>query len=577
MMRRYILSTAVALALPLCAFSQNINPTVQVTNDYQGKIMEVHKGELPVNVADSLLKFDWNFDYAVTDNPYRGAYDFSPYLIDTTPEAEPLKQSKLYLRAGAGYSFHPEASLVYTPLAKSKVGLSVYDNFGGFSGNMLNFEDSRGVSEVLRKGDTYKGHLYRNRLGVNGRANFGKPELLFDAGFDWLNSDSFISGSDYAAAGLKGSLNLDFAKWKAVVDAGIRKGDNVIGTSDFGDFDMDETVLDLGFSLAHQYAPGRYFEFHPSMKSVFLDYYGFDGDVTNVKLSAFYKADFKRAHLRAGALLSFVSGSIEDGMTFLGSGSGKPSRGHYLYPDFYADYLLVPQALKVYASLTGGARIDEMKDVLDERPFVRPSMTSSFFGDVVSTPYDAEMGITGRIGGGVQYKLDLGYKKVENELAESVVKSADRVCSPQMLRVGYKLLHFDAQMDFSAERYEASWGLTLQDAELTPFVKVVALPKFKAYGSYTYNWNKRIYAGVTASFMGRRTQQYPLAELSGAEEGYADKIPAYLDLGLNAEFKYNRRLSFWLHSGNLLCQSVYQQVLFARKSPWFTLGLTFAL
>ena len=576
MMKRYILSAAL-FCLPLCAFAQNINPTVQVTNDFQGKIMEVHKGELPIAVADSLLKFDWNFDYAVTDNPYRGAYDFTPYLIDTTPEAAPLKQGKLYLRAGAGYTFHPEASLVYTPLAKPKAGLSVYDDFGGFSGNMLSFECRPAIRENLIRSDAHNGNMYRNRLGVNGRVSLGKPELLFDAGMDMLRSDSFISGADYGAADIKGSLNLNFNNWTAVVDAGFRHGDNIQSTSDSGDFDMDDNVLDLGFTLAHQYAPGSWFEFHPSVKTDFFNYYGYDGEVSHIKLSAVYKADFKRSHLRAGVLLSFVMGSVEEGMTFLGSGSVKPARGNCLYPDLYADYLLVPQTLKVYASLTGGAHVDELKDVLDERPFVLPSRTSALFGDVVSTPYDAEMGIAGRVGAKLQYKVGLGYRSVKNELAESVqCFTGSYIAFPQMLRVNYNLLHFDAQMDFTAERYKAAFDLTLQKSDFDPFVEAVALPKVKASGSFTYNWNKRIYAGISASYMGRRTQQY-LMTTDTAECGIATKIPGYLDLGLNAEYRYNHRLSFWLRSGNLLCQSVYQQVLFARRSPWFTLGLTFAL
>jgi hypothetical protein len=574
MMRKYIVS-AVLFSLPLCAFSQNINPTVQVTNDYQGKIMEVHKGELPVSVADSLLKFDWNFDYAVTDNPYRGAYDFSPYLIDTTPEATPLKQSKLYLRAGAGYTFHPEASLVYTPLAKSKVGLSLYDNFSGFSGDYYKFRNAGNAA--LSKDGSESGHLYRNRFGVNGRVSLGKPELLFDAGLDHLRSDSFISGNNYGAIGLKGRLNMDFSKWNLAVDAGIRRGDNILNTANLDDFDMDETLLDVGLSIVHKYAPGRSFEFHPSMKTDFFNYYDFDGEVSNVRLAAVYKADFSRAHLRGGVLASFVMGSVDEGMTFLETGTAKPRHGNILYPDFYADYVLVPQTLKVYASLTGGPRIDDLGTVLDERPFVQPSMTSVFFSDVVSTPYDAELGVTGRIGARVQYKFDLGYRKVKNELAEVISKASDMIFYPQMLRVDYKLLHFDAQMDFTAERYEAHAALTLQDTDFDPFVKAVALPKFKASGSFTYNWNKRIYAGVSASYMGRRLQQYPQEEVPGADCGYAEKIPAYLDLGLNAEYKYNQRLSFWLRSGNLLCQPVYQQVLFAQKGLWATLGLTLTL
>ena len=573
-MKKYILS-AVLLSLPLCAFSQNINPTVQVTNDYQGKIMEVHKGELPVNVADSLLKFDWNFDYAVTDNPYRGAYDFTPYLIDTTPEAAPLKQNKLYFRAGAGYTFHPEASLVYTPLSSRKLGLSVYDNFNGFSGDWNAFSFDYGASNKLKAVGSRSGHLYRNRLGLNGRVSLGKPELLFDAGTDLLRSDSFISGNSYDAFDLKGSLNMNFSRWDLGIDAGFRRGSNILSTKYLDDFDMDESVLDLGFRIVHRYAPGRSFEFHPSLRSDFFYYYDYSGEVSNVRLAAAYKADFKRAHLRGGAMVSFVMGSVGDGMTFLGTGTVKPSHGNILYPDLYADFLLVPQTLKVYASVTGGPSVDDLGTVLDERPFVQPSRTSVFFADVVSTPYDAEFGFTGRVGARVQYKFDIGYKKVKNELSERIA-TLD-VCYPQMLRVDYTLLHFDAQMDFTAERYDAHLALTRQNQDIDPLVKAVALPKVKTSASFVYNWNKRIYAGISASYVGRRLQQYPLEEVPDADDGYTEKMPGYLDLGLNAEFKYNRHLSFWLRSGNLLCQPVYQQLLFSQKGLWATLGLTLAL
>ena len=574
MMKKYIIS-AVLFSLPLCAFSQNINPTVQVTNDYQGKIMEVNKGELPVSVADSLLKFDWNFDYAVTDNPYRGAYDFTPYLIDTTPEAAPLKQSKLYFRAGAGYTFHPEASLVYTPLSSKKLGLSVYDNFNGFSGDWNAFSFDYGANNKLKAVDSRSGYLYRNRLGLNGRVSLGKPELLFDAGTDLLRSDSFISGNSYDAFDLKGSLNMNFSRWDLGIDAGFRRGSNILSTKYLDDFDMDESVLDLGFRIVHRYAPGRSFEFHPSMRSDFFDYYDYGGQVSNVRLAAAYKADFKRAHLRGGAMVSFVMGSVDDGMTFLGTGTVKPHHGNILYPDLYADFLLVPQTLKVYASVTGGPEVDDLGTVLDERPFVQPSRTSVFFADVVSTPYDAEFGLTGRVGARVQYKFDIGYKKVKNELSERIAMLD--VCYPQMLRVDYTLLHFDAQMDFTAERYDAHLALTLQNQDIDPLVKAVALPNVKASASFVYNWNKRIYAGVSASYMGHRLQQYPLEEAPDADDGYAEKVPGYLDLGLNAEFKYNRHLSFWLRSGNLLCQPVYQQLLFSQKGLWATLGLTLAL
>ena len=72
-MRRYIFLAAALLA-GAAASAQNLNPTVQVTNDYETKPMEVEKNSVRMAVPDSLLKFDWNFNYSVFDNPYRGAY-----------------------------------------------------------------------------------------------------------------------------------------------------------------------------------------------------------------------------------------------------------------------------------------------------------------------------------------------------------------------------------------------------------------------------------------------------------------------------------------------------------------------
>ena len=52
-MRRYITLAAVLLDCA-AASAQNLNPTVQVTNDYEGKLMEVEKQKVGMAVPDSL-------------------------------------------------------------------------------------------------------------------------------------------------------------------------------------------------------------------------------------------------------------------------------------------------------------------------------------------------------------------------------------------------------------------------------------------------------------------------------------------------------------------------------------------
>ena len=109
MIKRYI-AIASALAFSLLSYAQNLNPTVQVTNAYDNKLMDISKHSLQMAVPDSLLRFDWDFNYSVFDNPYKGAYEFNPYIIDMKPEASVYDGKRLLLSAGVGYTIHPEAS-----------------------------------------------------------------------------------------------------------------------------------------------------------------------------------------------------------------------------------------------------------------------------------------------------------------------------------------------------------------------------------------------------------------------------------------------------------------------------------
>ena len=53
----------VALGAPLAA--QNINQSVQVTNDYVTRFADFQKQGPALQVPDSLFRFDYDFDYSV--------------------------------------------------------------------------------------------------------------------------------------------------------------------------------------------------------------------------------------------------------------------------------------------------------------------------------------------------------------------------------------------------------------------------------------------------------------------------------------------------------------------------------
>ena len=96
------------------------------------EFIDLLNADFYTGVPDSLLRFDLDFDYEVFDKAYRGAYNFSPYMLDMRPEKDAWRGRTLFLRAGAGYSLHPDAAFVFSPALPGRFQMSVYgDQQGG--------------------------------------------------------------------------------------------------------------------------------------------------------------------------------------------------------------------------------------------------------------------------------------------------------------------------------------------------------------------------------------------------------------------------------------------------------------
>ena len=91
--------TAAAILVCATSLAQNLNPTVEVTNIYQGNPSEVHKPQAKMAIPDSLMRFDMDFGYEVFEKPYQGAYNFKPYQLAMRPDKDAYRGKKLYLKA----------------------------------------------------------------------------------------------------------------------------------------------------------------------------------------------------------------------------------------------------------------------------------------------------------------------------------------------------------------------------------------------------------------------------------------------------------------------------------------------
>lgn len=604
-MKRYI-TTALGLLLAVLASAQNLNPTVQVTNAYEGKLMEVEKQNIPMEVPDSLTRFDWNFNYSVFDNPYKGAYEFNPYFIEMKPDPVPYDGKNLYVRAGAGYTLHPEVQAVWTPTMKGRFRLTLYEDFKGYWGqyhdmrsSLINYNAPAGsdYETEVRSAASSRGNEIGNRTGVNAVLATKPVIFSLDGQFRWLNTlwneESELNNAFGQSYVLNAKSNFSSA---FSFEAGFRYDgmtnhpQRFDSNPDLSDYVFDKRVNEnnLGGDLVLSYSitdplsislTGSYDHFY--FKDVATPDEGYViADWLNISPVCTYKGD--RASISAGLKFSDVWKDRD----FKDSPESGCYKGKRLFPQLNISYELIEEALVASAFLTGGQKFNSYASLLETNHFFPAEASHNYFStlaDASVNTFDAGISFSGRIKSVFQYKLDGGYAKHLNTLVDGV-RVDNFVETRPLLKYSmadYNLLYADFNGSWRSDRIDASALLRVQKMNMKRVTaSVLPAPRFVGSADITYNWNRRIFAGVSAEWSTSRRAEIP---------DYTPKMnpnkqvtlyvnaPGWVDLGVNAEFKVTNKFSLWLKGGNLLNKVVMRNFLIAEKGPYVTAGVCLVL
>ena len=157
----YMLTALLLSAVPYAAGAQELDPTVVVNRTYEGKLLEVHKPSFDMEIPDTVSRFDLDFDYSVFEKPYKGAYEFNPYVLTMRPASAVQTSEQLYLKAGVGYTLHPVLDFIWAPAFKGAFRMDVYARHRSYVGSYRKFkvaENPAGPVKLdrwtLRKGCT---------------------------------------------------------------------------------------------------------------------------------------------------------------------------------------------------------------------------------------------------------------------------------------------------------------------------------------------------------------------------------------------------------------------------------------
>ena len=517
----------------LCSLSlraQNLNPEVQVTNEYQTRLEGAEKQGPGLTVPDSLLRFDYHFDYSVFDSPYKGAYEFSPYSVLITPDPKPYDGRKLYVSAGAGYTLRPELDVVWSAIDRKRFALNVFGSAKGFVGQYHHILPG---SFELSRDTKHDGYDFRTAAGLDARFNLGKVGFHAEAGYDGVYTRHIIYHTDNCHAPYA-QLRFGFDPRGAFALSGGARYRFVYDWLNGSEPVYDhEVIADITLSA------------HPAEE------YRINTDFTFVT-NSFYTAGNIHPHLIFQLGIFDIDAGFHAGWV-----PGKFSAS----PDITAAVHLLNDYLKIYAGAVGE---DHYMQYWEYKNFAHHYYLNYSVPRPVREIADLYLGVDGHADFGLQYDVKAGYRFLQDAPFWAVNERGFECLAFQECG----MFHADLAVSWASERFNLDGAVHL--VKIPDGVPYYVFEPSLVNGTLkgTYNWMKRIYAGISVDMATNR---------SVVMDDATRIIPGYVNLGVNAEYRVNKRLGFWLKGYNLLGQEIRISPIYSEAGPAVTLGATFSL
>ena len=574
-MRQHIATTALAAAVTALAYGQNLNPTVEVTNAYEGGASSIVKPLQQMAVPDSVTTFNLDFDYSVFDNPYRGAYEFKPYYVQLKPAPKLPTENKFYLKLGAGYTLHPELDLVWTPVRKEKFQLDVYATHHSYFGRYHQFgreaqEDNIHVFKPT--GDKMKGFLTDSRIGVDGRYGWDGGEAMLDVSYRHRMADDafhFQKMGGIVADGRVRSLPSDAPHFLYDAKFNYHYLDNDLSDAVFTDGrDFAESRFLFDGTFGPVFDGGRRIvaDVNLGIARYMGNLSGYTGSLSVVPK---YEFALDRWHFSLGAKLSTLIYSDNYSASFFRNKSG------VIFPEVHIDYHLLDDRLVLQTSATGGDRFNTLSDAFYAHPF----STLNAYGHSLER-IRAMIGARGNIASRFRYDLQAGYARWSRAPMEGYIDSRDQVSSyydpaavlfyvPAVGESGpFNLLFAELEYGWKSQSVTVDGKMAYRYTNITSDGSlssgIFAPAAFTGFIRPAWHWGDRFTAGADVAWSTSRSAQ---------SEKYEMRIPGWVDLGLFAEYRFTSQLGFWAKGGNLLNQVVQRNPLHAEAGMYFTAGV----
>ena len=529
MKRLFAIIQALAVCAGLSAQNANLNPTVQVTNAYENNMQEAERKPLEAEIPDSLYKFDLNFDYSGFEKPYKGNDEFNPFLTELDLVARPFDGRNFHLKAGAGYTLHPQLNLswLFPSRGRFKAGLFAEHKsyFGKYAVDDNGIEDFTGI-------DSY------SKAGFEGRADWDRI---------WLQSAVWYDGV-YAKTDWSGNHRRNYNSGSAMLKIASRDCrdayafkfalslEDSFGVNKFEEFlsngKLRENVFKASLLLGYQ-AGHSFFGLDTEVNALSGSSDDNNGKYGAVAVALRPQYRFTNDVIMLQAGVSMLIGSGNENVLNSTKSDGSAEKFN-VWPFVSFEWNAVPDKFRIFADADLNGRTAGERNAWENS-----HMSVGYAPSIIKTA-SADLGFKGTLWKKMQWKLGAGYENIRNANVFGLDVMPGGGPFPA-LGVIPKLEDFNFFLDVKAK-----FGIFSLDADL-------------CYRAFLHKEDYDVLpsaftADLRAKFdIRRRASVYAGVDFrSSRPAGNGYNTPHFVDLYAGADFRLTQKLGLFIEGRNLL-------------------------
>ena len=522
---------------------QKIDPTLEVTREFDGAMLNIHKSALNTEIADSLKDFRIDFNYTIFDKPYKDLYEFTPIASAQIYRPESEREPVFCLEGGVSFPFTPEAGLWFRPNLKKGNLLNVGLDYTGFWGDLPVAEFSQAENKII-KGQKSDADYTRFRAAAD-YAKYWKHDIL-QAGVNYGNGSGSYRNSlshTFNTAGVAAkirSMKENVRRINYDIEFNWQYTDD---SRSFDALSLKENLITAKVEVGPNF--GRYNRFTVLLNSENVLYSG----IQEYKYGIFeimpqYRFEKGRFFLKAGIRLS-------------GKYKSKDDTDKYHNPLFInakVSFELVRKHLWIYGEIDGKNLINNYSHMLGRNFWIEQEADLK----ATSLPFAVQAGIKGSAASRFTYDIFAKYSTVDG-LPQFV-----NMNNTNQLSIIYSdcdIFTFGVQTGFVSKRFTGSAKLShslFSDAGNQPSNHYGYAPTKLDFNA-EYNCRERIYIGMSLKFRSK-------ADIYDARYGNRElKAPSYTNLGVKIKYVFNRNFALFVQGSNLLDQTIMQCPVYIEK------------